>query len=303
MTGLPSFSRLDADFWSLEGSTSSPGAVLSPRPNRYETFAIVDASLLNRGWAEGVLDTNWYSEFGSLRQKTFKDGLDATSWGDLRQDFVIRNDEGRLLHVYDAPKDGQWAWVAIGTRPGRFRPAVAHLGRNRLVAFQVEEETGELWVSRHTDGRWTEWGPGVPGRLGAGLDAATLFEDDVAVGAQVVSRDERGRLVTTTFSALTSVVAPWTLVAPESTRVNEGQAAIVTYHTRAFDIFVSSSSGGLWRWSSNRQKEGFVSVGNSSGGAADLDGATWKFDGRWQMVILRRDIANGALSVAQLTED
>jgi hypothetical protein len=301
----PVFTRLVTAFIDLGLSTEHPGGLESPRDNRFEIFVIEPemGTLVNRGWGDDALDPMWYGGFLGLMP--LKDGLDATSWGDLRQDIIVRDKDDNVVHTYFQPQNTRWGWQPVGARPGRFRVAITHLGRNRMVAFQVDAATGELWLSRFADDRWGDWTAGTPGKLGGGLDAATLHDGDAVVGAQLVSRDEAGQLVTATFNPVSGAVTPWTVVEGPPPG-SEGQATVVSHRSRDYHLFVSARAGGVWSWSSRAAAQGqgrFVQLGNGDGQGGDLDAVGWPFDGRWRLALVRRDAATGRVEWGQLESD
>jgi hypothetical protein len=301
----PVFTRLVTAFIDLGLSTEHPGGLESPRDNRFEIFVIEPemGTLVNRGWGDDALDPMWYGGFLGLMP--LKDGLDATSWGDLRQDIIVRDKDDNVVHTYFQPQNTRWGWQPVGARPGRFRVAITHLGRNRMVAFQVDAATGELWLSRFADDRWGDWTAGTPGKLGGGLDAATLHDGDAVVGAQLVSRDEAGQLVTATFNPVSGAVTPWTVVEGPPPG-SEGQATVVSHRSRDYHLFVSARAGGVWSWSSRAAAQGqgrFVQLGNGDGQGGDLDAVGWPFDGRWRLALVRRDAATGRVEMGQLESD
>jgi hypothetical protein len=305
----PTFTRFMTELYDLEGSSDYPVGLESPRVNRIEIWAIDPGigGLLNRGWADDALDNMWYRDF--VRLMPLRDGTDGTSWGDLRQDVVVRDKDGTVIHVFSQTKPDGWGWQPVGTRAGRFRPTVTHLGRNRLVAFQVDAATGEVWVSRFADERWSEWTPGARGTLASGLDAATLHDPAVSgqapvpVGAQIVGRDEMGRLVTATYDLGSGSMAPWTPLAAEPSGGGDGQATVVT-HLRSYHIFVSAKMGGVWA-ASGRAGDGgagdpFVQLGNGAGQGGDLDAVSWPFENRWRV---RREPTTGRIQLGLLDSD
>ena len=310
----PTFTLFDAEFLDLDHTSDYPGGLESPRQNRIELFVIepVTGGLLNRGWADDFLDGGWYRDF--IRLPPLKDGADATSWGDLHQDIIVRNQDDTVMHVFTQTKPFGWGWQPVGTRTGRFRPTVTHLGRNRLVAFQVDAETGEVWVSRFEAERWSEWSAGTPGKLSGGLDAATLHEgaplpgqEPLVIGAQIVSRNQAGNLVTTTYDPVTHAMEPWQALSVEPRGGSEGQATVVTHFGPDYHIFVSAKMGGVWGLSARQGPEAssrsFVQLGNGGGSGGDLDAVSWPFESRWRLVMVRRDPTSGRIQLGHMDSD
>ena len=305
----PVFTRFLAPFADLGQTTSFPPGLESPRDNRFEIFVIgPTGGLANRGWFDDVLDPVWYSYLDGL---TLKDGTDATSWGDLRQDMITRDRNDTVVHVYWEPKPPANGWRPVSTRPGRFRPALTHLGRNRMVAFQVDAASGELWRSRFQDGQWSEWSAGTSGPLGSGPDAATLYEAAVVgqppaiSGALVLARNGSGTLMTAIYDSAADTVGPWRPLDSEPPDGTEGQATVVTHPDRHYHVFVSARGGGVWG-SAGRvggAQGRFVPLGNGEGAGGDLDAISWPLQDGWRVAMVRRDPSTGSVQMAQMESE
>ena len=305
----PLFTRFDSAFQDLGHTSSYPGGLESPRDNRFEIFIIAPAGgLANRGSVDDALDEIWYAYLDSLT--ALKDGTDATSWGDLRQDLITRDQNDTAIHVYFEPKPPRVGWQPVGTRAGRFRPAITQLGRNRMVAFQVDA-SGEVSRSRFDDGRWSEWSAGAGGQLSGGLDAATLYEAPTigqapaVSGALLVGRNQDGRLMTAIYDLASDTVGGWRLLENEPPGGSEGQATVVTHADRQYHLFVSARMGGVWR-SAGRAggvENRFVPVGNGEGNGGDLDAVSWPFEDGWRLAMVRRDPTTGNVQLGRMESE
>ena len=306
----PVFTRFQTAFQDLGHTSSYPIGLESPRDNRFEIFVIAPTGgLANRGWFDDVLDPVWYAYLESLT--ALKDGTDATSWGDLRQDLITRDRSDTAVHVYFEPKPPQVGWQPVGTRPGRFRAALTHLGRNRMIAFQVDAATGELWRSRYEGGRWSEWSAGPAGKLGGGLDAATLYGSTTVgqappiAGALLVGRNEAGALITAIYDLSSDSVGAWRALESEPPGGSEGQPTVLTHPAGHYHIFVSARMGGVWGAAGRVGSDPgpFHLLGNGEGSGGDLDAVSWPVEDGWRVAMVRRDPLTGNVQLGQMESD
>jgi hypothetical protein len=279
-------------------------ATSSPRAFRTDRYIIGPSGMVLHG---AYVDLEFSGFVKPLGGEQLTDGLDATSFAN-RSDVVGRARDGALRHatLEMSASNAEWRWQRVGDEQGRLRPALAHLGQGRLVAFQAGLD-GKVRFAHLVDGAWGAW---TPTSLTAtvGLDATTLQSDGEARSIRLVSLDESGRPVMAAFT-LADGLGPWTdLGAPPGGAATWPSIATFGQSADQFDIFVTSKLGSLWRRSFPAPvgEAGFTEVPGTAElpviGAIDVAAISFKTAGDYIEILcsVERQIHVGYLETARV---
>jgi hypothetical protein len=254
-----------------DGLSNFAPAIYSPRLWRADFFRIGLTGNISHG---SFADTALVGFHDPIPSEPATDGLDGTSAGIPHADMLTRGLDGELRHGTCELEvaGGAWLWQRIEGKKGQLRPALAHLGRGRLVAFQVGLD-GKVWFVRFSEGQWGAWRSSTL-TASAGLDATTLSMAGVAQSIALVSLDESGRPVMAVFSPDQDALGEWSqLGEPEGGAAAHPSITSFSESPSQYDVFVTSKSKGLWRRSfpPPEGESGFVAVPGAAATTGEID--------------------------------